>query len=251
MWTFRPKRCIEKTGCSLSIPRPYVSMVLTSFPATTQCRVWPRGSGLLGSRYHNPFLDPYLTKPTSPVTWKPPDSGRVAPWSIMYRLDVSDLDSHICGITPAGRTCRIRGRSGQPDGLFTFEGCASNHFTVSPALRNSRSKHLVIRRRCAGYPITRPPSAIERLHYEPHQMRDGLWVGPVLTYSEHLMRMGRYYISSGFRRCSVGWWHILLAVHRRWRFAFVQPSAKPEYRRLYIGPLEVEWSISCPTTPSA
>jgi len=34
-----------KTGCRLSIPRPYVSMVLTSFPATTQCRVWPLRSG--------------------------------------------------------------------------------------------------------------------------------------------------------------------------------------------------------------
>lgn len=42
----------------------------------------------------------------------------------MYRLDVSRERSHIVVITPAGRTRRIRGRLGQPGGLFTFGGHA-------------------------------------------------------------------------------------------------------------------------------
>lgn len=35
--------------------------------------------------------------------------------------------------------------------------------------------------------------------------------------------------------------HILIALHRRWRLAFVKPPGKPGYRRLYVGPLEIEW----------
>lgn len=54
---------------------------------------------------------------------------------------------------------------------------------------------------------------------------------------------GRQYISTGFRaRRGGGWWHVLIAVHRRWRLAFVRPHSKPGYRRLYVGPLEIEWS---------
>lgn len=53
----------------------------------------------------------------------------------------------------------------------------------------------------------------------------------------------RNYLSTGFKPArGGGYWHILLAVHRRWRLAFVRPPMKPEYRRLYIGPLEIEWS---------
>jgi hypothetical protein len=37
--------------------------------------------------------------------------------------------------------------------------------------------------------------------------------------------------------------HILAALHRRWRFEFVVPPGKLGfYRRLYVGPLEIEWS---------
>ena len=56
------------------------------------------------------------------------------------------------------------------------------------------------------------------------------------------MKYGKWFVSTGFRRRPGGWWHLLLAVHREWRASFVKPAAKPKYRRLYIGPLEIEWS---------
>ncbi len=63
------------------------------------------------------------------------------------------------------------------------------------------------------------------------------------------MKIGTAYISTGFRRRKHGgYWHALLAAHRRWRLAFVTPTAKPEYRRVYIGPIEIEWSRSTPPT---
>jgi hypothetical protein len=34
--------------------------------------------------------------------------------------------------------------------------------------------------------------------------------------------------------------HLLVALHRRWRFDFVRPPGKPGYARLYVGPLEIE-----------
>lgn len=54
------------------------------------------------------------------------------------------------------------------------------------------------------------------------------------------MKAGRFFISTGFYRPDAG--HLLFALHRRWRFDYVRPAAKPDYRRLYIGPLEIEWS---------
>ena len=59
------------------------------------------------------------------------------------------------------------------------------------------------------------------------------------------MKSGRFFLSTGFRRSSRGWWHVLVAVHRRWRLDFVRPEGKPDYRRIYLGPVEVEWSIDC------
>ena len=56
------------------------------------------------------------------------------------------------------------------------------------------------------------------------------------------MIIGRYYVSTGFRPYHSGFWHLLFAVHRRWRIAFVRPDAKPDYRRVYFGPVEIEWS---------
>lgn len=56
------------------------------------------------------------------------------------------------------------------------------------------------------------------------------------------MKYGKWFVSTGFRRRAGGWWHLLLAVHRRWRVDFVTPPAKPGYRRLYVGPFEIEWS---------
>lgn len=58
------------------------------------------------------------------------------------------------------------------------------------------------------------------------------------------MKMGRYYLSTGFIRTAEGTRHLLVALHRNWRFTFVRPAAKPEYRRIYVGPIEIEWSRS-------
>lgn len=58
------------------------------------------------------------------------------------------------------------------------------------------------------------------------------------------MKLGRIFISTGFYRSGTAWRHCLVALHRRWRIAYVRPAGKPYYRRLYIGPLEVEWSNS-------
>lgn len=57
------------------------------------------------------------------------------------------------------------------------------------------------------------------------------------------MKFGRWFVSTGFRRYGEDWWHLLFAVHRQWRMRFVRPASKPNYRRLYIGPLEIEWSL--------
>lgn len=59
------------------------------------------------------------------------------------------------------------------------------------------------------------------------------------------MKAGRFFISTGFYQN--GTRHLLVALHRRWRFTYVRPSAKPDYRRLYLGPVEIEWSKSAPT----
>jgi hypothetical protein len=56
--------------------------------------------------------------------------------------------------------------------------------------------------------------------------------------------VGRYFLSTGPRRLKRGgYWHVLLAVRRRWRAAFVQVHTKPGYRRFYFGPFEIEWSV--------
>lgn len=53
------------------------------------------------------------------------------------------------------------------------------------------------------------------------------------------------FITTGFRRRrSGGFWHLLVALHKRWRVDYVRPPGKPNYRRLYIGPVEIEWSMS-------
>jgi hypothetical protein len=55
--------------------------------------------------------------------------------------------------------------------------------------------------------------------------------------------IAKNFITTGFqRRSGGGFWHLLIAVHRSWRVDFVKPPAKPGYRRLYIGPIEIEWS---------
>lgn len=56
------------------------------------------------------------------------------------------------------------------------------------------------------------------------------------------MKIGRIFVSTGFYRFGTNWRHLLVALHRRWRLDYVRPVAKPDYRRLYIGPLEIEWS---------
>lgn len=58
------------------------------------------------------------------------------------------------------------------------------------------------------------------------------------------MIVRRWYVSTGFRHKYDGrTFHILAAIHRRWRLAFVRPYAKADYRRLYVGPFEFEWSL--------
>jgi hypothetical protein len=57
------------------------------------------------------------------------------------------------------------------------------------------------------------------------------------------MKFGKWFVSTGIREHRRGgWWHVLVAVHRRWRIDFIKVMAKPEYRRLFIGPIEIEWS---------
>ena len=58
------------------------------------------------------------------------------------------------------------------------------------------------------------------------------------------MKVGRFFISTGFYKSDQFWQHQLVAFHRRWRLEFVRPHGKPSYRRLYLGPLEIEWSKS-------
>jgi len=58
------------------------------------------------------------------------------------------------------------------------------------------------------------------------------------------MKLGRLFISTRFYRSGTTWRHYLVALHRRWRIAYVRPAGKPNYRRLYIGPVEIEWSNS-------
>ncbi len=52
------------------------------------------------------------------------------------------------------------------------------------------------------------------------------------------MKLGLVFVSTGFYRQGRNWRHQLIALHRRWRFDYVRPAAKPDYRRLYLGPLE-------------
>lgn len=56
------------------------------------------------------------------------------------------------------------------------------------------------------------------------------------------MKAGKWFLSTGFRCYSDGFWHLLVAVHRRWRIDYLEPHAKPGYRRVYLGPIEIEWS---------
>lgn len=57
------------------------------------------------------------------------------------------------------------------------------------------------------------------------------------------MKTGKWFLSTGFQPGRTGgWWHLLVAVHRRWQLRFVRPGGKPSYRRLYLGPFEIEWS---------
>lgn len=51
------------------------------------------------------------------------------------------------------------------------------------------------------------------------------------------------FISTGFMTNKRGVTrHFLVQWHSRWRFDFRKPGGKPGYKRLYVGPLEFEWS---------
>lgn len=57
------------------------------------------------------------------------------------------------------------------------------------------------------------------------------------------MKSGKWFLSTGLRGThGKGYWHLLIALHASWRVAFVKPDAKPNYRRLFFGPIEIEWS---------
>lgn len=52
-----------------------------------------------------------------------------------------------------------------------------------------------------------------------------------------------YYRGDGsFIAAGIGSHHILVAIRRKWNLAFTRPNGKPQYRRLYIGPFEIEVS---------
>lgn len=57
------------------------------------------------------------------------------------------------------------------------------------------------------------------------------------------MKTGRWFISTGFRRAKRHWWRGEIAVHRRWRLAFVRPWWSTCTWRLYVGPIEIGWSF--------
>jgi hypothetical protein len=58
------------------------------------------------------------------------------------------------------------------------------------------------------------------------------------------MKVGKGFISTGFVKGKRTWWHVLVSVGVRWKFYFIKPPGKPSYRRLYVGPFELEWSRS-------
>ena len=82
-----------KTGWRQSIPRPYGSMVLASFPATTQCRVRPRGSGRLRETAPHSPVTRYDEDPSSPMTARTTRHRKVLEWS--RRLLISHSISRI------------------------------------------------------------------------------------------------------------------------------------------------------------
>lgn len=47
---------------------------------------------------------------------------------------------------------------------------------------------------------------------------------------------------NAFFRMNFNRGHLLLALRWRWHLYFVRPAAKPHYHRLYLGPVEIEWS---------
>lgn len=57
------------------------------------------------------------------------------------------------------------------------------------------------------------------------------------------MKTGKWYITTGFIKSGRWYWHLLGAVHRRWRLSLVRPGWRPGYKRIYLGPFEIEFSI--------
>lgn len=58
------------------------------------------------------------------------------------------------------------------------------------------------------------------------------------------MITGKYFISTGYKEYEGNLWHILFALHKEFKIAFVKPESKPNYRRIYIGWLEIEYSFN-------
>jgi hypothetical protein len=63
------------------------------------------------------------------------------------------------------------------------------------------------------------------------------------------MKTGTFYdpwrgngIFASFRP-SFGPQHVTLCLRWRWHLYFIKPASKTHYRRLYLGPLEIEWSV--------
>lgn len=45
------------------------------------------------------------------------------------------------------------------------------------------------------------------------------------------------YVSFQFKKGG----HLLFALRKQWHWYFVKPHGKPGYKRMYLGPLEIEW----------
>lgn len=61
------------------------------------------------------------------------------------------------------------------------------------------------------------------------------------------MRIGTFVDEWRGNGVFVAFWRITLALRWRWHCYAVKPPGKPGYRRLYVGPLEIE---TRPTQPS-
>ncbi|WVH13939.1 hypothetical protein CASP1_00016 [Alcaligenes phage CASP1] len=54
------------------------------------------------------------------------------------------------------------------------------------------------------------------------------------------MKVGRFSNSWRGNGVFISFWRVLIALRWRWHLDYIRPSGKPGYRRLYVGPVELE-----------